>query len=572
MTECNRKSVLPSVLLLCITASAVNSLSFSSDSSRVTKTDENAWTATDKVFSSWFNYNNNWLCDLVPNDILNCPTNESIRVLSSHCVTYNEQKGLLEVGKCIYNFSGTFKSTGVVYTPIASDPKEMDKFTCGTYNRTGTLCGKCKNGTYPLVYTYDMDCADCPNGRANWWKFALIAFLPLTVFYFIILLFKIKIASSYLQGFVFHSQTISMPGMVRLLLITTRHMPLMQSTLRVLLAFYGIWNLDFFRTIDFGICLGIGTLESIVLDLAVGIYPLLLMVLTYFLIDLHDRNFGPLVVIWKPFGAIFKPFQQSWDVKTSLIDAFNTFIILSNVKFMGIASDLLAHVHVYQVNSSGNMTISSRPYNNAEVEYFGAKHLPFAILGIAIIVIFIFLPTVIPILYSLRCFHKFLNLLPVRWYILHTFMDSLVSCYKDGTQPGTRDYRWFASVFYILRIATLLIGMATFNAMFFPLASMVIAFAVIVFINAEPFKESHCTTNIVGFLLLLALSYTVIISYNYATYKVMVLVTCILGLIAVLPLLYISAIILSWMYGHRKFGLKLLGRLYAWTHGYELLQ
>ena len=58
----------------------------------------------------------------------------------------------------------------------------------------------------PLVYSFDMNCVECPSGKSNWWRFVLVAFLPLTVFYFVILLFKINVTSSHLHGFVYFSQ------------------------------------------------------------------------------------------------------------------------------------------------------------------------------------------------------------------------------------------------------------------------------------------------------------------------------------------------------------------------------
>ncbi len=56
---------------------------------------------------------------------------------------------------------------------------------------------------------------------------------------------------------------------------------------------FGILN--FFRSFDLGICLGTGTLATLALDLALGVYPLLLMILSYIMIRLYDRNFLPLM-------------------------------------------------------------------------------------------------------------------------------------------------------------------------------------------------------------------------------------------------------------------------------------
>ena len=71
---------------------------------------------------------------------------------------------------------------------------------------------------------------------------------------------------------------------------------------------------------NFGICLGT---ETLVLDLIIGAYPLLLMVVSYVFIELYDRNFRPLVIMWKPFRMLFGLFWENWDLRTSLIDAFN---------------------------------------------------------------------------------------------------------------------------------------------------------------------------------------------------------------------------------------------------------
>ena len=83
---------------------------------------------------------------------------------------------------------------------------------------------------------------------------------------------------------------------------------------------------------------------------------LLLVLVTYFLVVLHDRNFRPLVVIWKPFRGLFGLFQEKWDLRTSLIDAFATTFLLTNIKFQSVLFDLLTPVSVYHMNDTGNWT------------------------------------------------------------------------------------------------------------------------------------------------------------------------------------------------------------------------
>ena len=65
---------------------------------------------------------------------------------------------------------------------------------------------------------------------------------------------------------------------------------------------------------------------------------------------------------------------------------------------------------------------------------------------------FVLTPGILLLLYPLRLFERFLNLFPIPWHILHTFVDSYQGCYKDGTEPGTRDCRGFASLFFVFFI------------------------------------------------------------------------------------------------------------------------
>ena len=162
---------------------------------------------------------------------------------------------------------------------------------------------------------------------------------------------------------------------------------------------------------DLGICLETSTLFIISLDLIVAVYPLLLLMVTYLMITLHDRNFRLVVVMWSPFRRIFSLFCDKWDIRSSVIDSFATFFFLSNVKFLSVAYDLLIPVQVYQLPLSGNFTYSWRLYHNGTTDYFGSTHLPYAILAIVVLVVFVLLPVLILMLYPFRWFQKILKLM-----------------------------------------------------------------------------------------------------------------------------------------------------------------
>ena len=90
---------------------------------------------------------------------------------------------------------------------------------CAGLNREGQLCGGCKEGFAPSVYSYSMTlwCVNCTSYQHNWVKYTLIAFGPLTLFFLFITVLHISPTSPYLHGFMFFSHIISLPRFSRIL-------------------------------------------------------------------------------------------------------------------------------------------------------------------------------------------------------------------------------------------------------------------------------------------------------------------------------------------------------------------
>ena len=494
-------------------------------------------------------------------------------VWECNCVTYTNST--VEVGSCIFNCL-TFNNNGIPFKELPSNVSKLNAMFCDRFNRQGTLCGQCKDGHFPLAYSFDLTCVKCPHSKINWIKYLLVAFVPLTAFYFIILLFKVNIASSHLYGFVLNSQYISFPFPTRLFVMNFKSRPKYTIPVKILITLYRIWNLDFFRMFDLGICLETGTLFTFSLDLIVAVYPLLLMIVTYLMITLHDRNFRLVVVMWSPFRRIFSLFCDNWDIRSSVIDSFATFFLLSNVKFLSVASDLLFPVQVYQLPSSGNFTQSLRLYHNATIDYFGSTHRPYAILAIVVLVVFVLLPVLILMLYPFRWFQKILNLLPVCWHVLHTFMDSFQGCYKDGTEPGTRDCRWFVSFSFIVRCFLFMLSVVAPDSSYFPIGCIAFTLLALMIYLTNPFKAKvgHYTDLNTMHVLFFAIFYssligTQLISVGVFSYIVLANLS---SFLVCLPLLYVSIITLQWMVRHRKFGLEVFRRWQVARQGYHHLQ
>ena len=504
---------------------------------------------------------------LCKDDLCECPDqypamitcdNVGLSVLVENCVTFDETNETVIIGLCIFKYNDNFT--------LYSTSLAKENNICESYNRTGALCGRCLPDHYPLAYSFNMTCIPCPHARWNWFRYVLAAYLPLTLFYLFILFFKINI-TNHLFSVIYLCQLILLPVMIqKLYIVISSYDNYFIWIVKMIFSFYGIWNLDFFRPFYSDLCLGIDVLPTLALDYVIAVYPLLLMIITYLLINLHDKNYRIMYFLFRPLRLI-SHLGKKMDIKTSLIDAFSTFFFLSNGKFLNVSFALLCPVKQYYLHgNSYNHTFGL--YYAADIEYFGNEHLPYGILAIAVLFVFVILPTTILALYSFGFFQKFLNLFPVRWYILlHTFMDSFQGYYKDGTEPGTRDCRWFSSLFFIVRVSLFVA-----NTLLHFLGCMIVYVIVLLFHTAllvmfQPYKHavSHLNTTSILFLLLIILAIISCIGYFVARmvssslYKPFF----VLGVLLVtIPIWYILAIMSKLTY--RIFGLKMLQQLRDW--------
>ena len=452
-----------------------------------TAVEETSWCPTWHFCSS----SGQWTCGVSLDQQVKCENNGTISVLDCYCVTFDKNKSRSELGHCIFNCDNTEPdNTDTVYHRIPSSVSDQNNTVCGKFNREGTLCGSCIPGYYPLAYSYNLTCVRCEDDGYNWLRYIVMAFLPLTVFYFIVLLFQISVLHSHLDGFVLFSQAVTFPAISRVLVLEYYKNPFVYTSFKILTFLYGLWNLDCFRMFCDGICLRSSILLVNSLDLAVGLYPLFLIFMTYTCITSYDNGFRPVALIMKPIVTFFHLFKVKFEIRTSFVDAFSTFFLLSSVKLLGVGFDLLAPVKVHFLSISGEYDWTFRPFLDATSPYLGQNHLPYAALCFIIIVLFVFLPGLILALYPLRAFQRCLNKLPLPLLLfMHTYVDTFYGTYKDGTEPGSRDCRWFASLFFFVRISLFIAYGYTLSMMFFIFGSMVLLVLCILFIVVQPFKK-----------------------------------------------------------------------------------
>ena len=517
----------------------------------------------DSTCPTWFTCNSQKSCECENRDdgAIVCDNEKQISaVLNCYCVTYDGVSGYTFVGASFYTCYTTRAKEEIkrYYHRLPEVPEMlMNNSACTPFHRTGLLCGDCEEGYSPLVLSYNLSCVKCPDGHKNWWKFILAGFVPLTLFYFFILFFSINITSSYLHGVVWFCQCISIPAFARstLLGLIMEGSMWQQKVLKAFSMFLTVWNLDFFYTLIPDICLNISTVQTLALEYLIALYPYVLIMLTYFIIQLHDKNFMPIVIAWRPFKKALTVFRMSWDVHTSVIDSFATFFFLSYMKIVSISADLLIPTTINQLGSNESKL---GLYYSPTVAYFGDQHLPYAILAIVILIIFVFIPTITIILYPFKLFQKFLALFPFNWHFLHAFIDSIQGCYKDGTEPGTYDCRWFSAVILIHRPVQFIIYGLTLSSMFYIYTAIILTLLLIMMINIEPFKKvtfKYFSTDIT-FFFLFTVCYIAMVGRQVSAIETVTSIYTVLAILAILsallPFLYIVYLICSWCISRRR--------------------
>ena len=489
-------------------------------------------------------------CAKTPGEIVSCDqTLKETFLLSCYCMTDDSTSSELIVGACVYgcfsrNMTGLAKGP---YRRLPQNVSDLNTAMCGPLYRQGRLCGQCVQNFFPPVYSYDVRCVNCSNTHYNGLKYVAVAFLPLTALYLIVIIFRISISSAPFHIFVQVSQGFGSPTTVRRILATIKiaQMPAgVVPTAQILLVIYGVWNLDFFRTVIPPICLEVNTLQAIALDYCVAFYPLLLIGTTYLLLKLHECGFRPVVWVWFPIQHCLARFRLQCNLRSSLIEAFATFLLLSHVKLLNVSLDLLMPIITFDIHGQKQIKYL---YYDATIEVFQKDHLPYAILAVIVLTIFVFLPLLFLVLYPLQCFQKCLNHWHMNYEVLRTFADAFQGTYKNGT-GGTRDYRYFAAGYLALRIAIYLSYALILSKEFFIVAALLLTgFAVSITIT-QPHKVGfHNTIDIVLLLVLAMWHVTVGFYKSIHNHFLTSVYLAIILLLSIIPLVYIIGFFTYWI-------------------------
>ena len=428
---------------------------------------------------------------LCANSSYNCTeikcSNQGPLLTIGHCATYNEDTKLLSITKCPYFQPNGYNITISGYIQLPRNVSQLNDYMCGPLNRKGLVCSECADGFGPSVTSFGYKCANCTDAWYGVPLFLVVEFIPITVFYLIILVFQISVTSAPMPCFIMYAQCIVIAfHMCHFSDYTLRNIFYSENgnpglDIKIIVTLYGVLNLDFFGLILPPFCVSehVKTIHLFFSGYISVFYPIVLIFLTWVCIELHSRNFRPLVWMWRPFHRCFVRLRRGWDTKSDIIDVFATFFFLSYSKSMYQSFGFLTIERLRSYNESGVCTeVYERTALDLSVTYWSKYHYGFLIPAILCFIVYNIVPFLLLTFYPFKVFRSCLSKCQLNFIAINIFVEKVNRCYRDGLDGG-RDMRSLSGFYLLLRMVGSLVGLLSYFLLNMNRAHVVWTFKVI---------------------------------------------------------------------------------------------
>ena len=275
------------------------------------------------------------------------------------------------------------------------------------------------------------------------------------------------------------------------------------TLVKVMTTLSAVWSFDALFFITPSMCIT-NSLENIHLpfvEFCAILYPFLLLVLTYKVVQLHIR---PIVTLWRPFQRVF---YRTWEPSASMIQAFSSLFFLSYAK---------VNFLIFQTLPCASI-ITKKGVIKGKVVYivicFSKKHISDCIFSICST---IFLSPTNPPACDIPNFTVWKNSgnIRPRWRIaIKTYVETFQGCFRDSTD-GTRDYRavsgylLFLPGFFFIITRTILHGSHSDDTLPEYLTAILLIALVILCSMVQPYKQRIANVSAVAVLSILAAGFT----------------------------------------------------------------
>ena len=414
--------------------------------------------ASGEVCPPWFLYDSNITILSAPQQYSHCVCGEPLlfqiecnedytsSLLSGNCAFWNNRTGRTVVGQCPYVFENHLLAGHSMKLP--RDVLTLNSWLCSHLNReTGTTaCGRCTNGTGPSVSSLGSQCTHC--SPVNILYYILLHYLPATVIFLFILIVQVNITSTPMVYYILYSNAwavyLKTPNgfSIYSLVFAGNYY---KYILRAFFFLHSICTFDPLYVISPPLCISsrINDIDVQYFEMLKTAYPFLLLLLGYAGIELHARDFKPVVVLWRPIYRNITRLKRSWNPHLSLVQAFATIFFLSYLKLSSLV--FVPFIFTDFIDDHGEYVSHSRvTYIDPTVPVGHPKHITLTVVSMVILVFIILPPILLLMTYPTRLFRKLQENFPPRVNLaLKIFVSTYQGWYKDGTD-GTRDYRFYS--------------------------------------------------------------------------------------------------------------------------------
>ena len=404
---------------------------------------------------TWFYYDKvTQQCKCGPT-LVECNQQERIAwTVCGYCVTYSGKEGQYYTGKCPFRLRTN--STDRIFIELPTHPDQLNGAMCGPYYRKGLFCGRCIDGHGPAVYSYDLKCTNCSAhslGSGVGW-YLLLEFIPITLFFLFVVIFRLNITSGPLLGYVLFCQVYTFI-IDKNMFIYDYILSELNGGLKILLqtsiVLCETLNLHFLKLVIPSFCISekLSNVHIQLLSLVTVTYPVVLVIITFILIELHARNYRIVHILWSPFSFILKKINITTVTSDAVFHAFASCIFISSTNIVYVLFALTEMTNLKLVVNSTVSSYRNTLYIDPTVVYWSSDHILYLLIAAIPTFFLVFIPSVLLCVYPTKMYGYLSQCISSRKRLAITaFVEALHNCFKDGLN-GSRDYRALAGVFIV---------------------------------------------------------------------------------------------------------------------------
>ena len=459
----------------------------------------------------WVNSTSNspGYCVCTPNlpPYVRCNQIEQVSFLArGACCFYYAQEDAIRCGWCPFVLPDHVIEKGQFRLP--TNVSELNTVLCGNLIRQvkGPMCGRCTNNTGPSIYSVGSRCVQY--SPVNILYYILLQYGPTTLMFLLIIIFRPNITAAPMINYVLFCNLTVCAGRFFLWNYTHTHTLLYKLALTL----SAVWSFDTLLFLAPPLCISQHMEEIYIpyLEFLATIYPFVLLLLTYGLMQLHTRNFRPVVMLWGVLSRVFVRFYRAWNPRSSMIQAFASLFFLSYAKLTYLIWEAFAW-SPYK-SDTGLPASSKLFYTDPNVPYNSTKHIVLMVFSVAVAIFGFLPPLLILLVYPTKLYRQISSHISPKWRIrIKTYSELFHGSFKDGTN-GTRDYR-FLSVLVLLffgfvpQLLPLLITVVLQDKYDASLYITAITFSTVAFLCTllQPYKARLANAFTTGLLVTLSL-------------------------------------------------------------------